>query len=252
VFFNGGLPGAGWDLGAKVEADGKDENGVVKFGGAWPAELSGGVLKGKNDKGESFELKRIVRHSPTEGAKPPSGAIVLFDGSNADAWSNGVVDARGFLTCGTTSKQKFNDFTLHLEFLLCFKPGATGQRRSNSGVYLQGHYEVQVLDSFGMKGVDNECGGIYQTSKPKLNMCFPPLQWQTYDIDFTAPKYDSSGKKTANGRVTVKHNGVLIQENVELPKMTMSGIPEAPGPGPIYLQDHKNPVYYRNIWLVEK
>lgn len=252
VFFNGGLPGAGWDLGAKVEADGKDENGVVKFGGAWPAELAGGVLKGKTDKGEAFELKRVVRTSPAEGAKPPAGAIVLFDGSNADAWNNGKIDERKLLSCGTTTKQKFKNFSMHIEFLLCFKPGGTGQGRSNSGVYLQDRYEVQVLDSFGLKGADNECGGLYHVAAPKVNMCYPPLQWQTYDIDFTAAKYDASGAKTKNAMITVKHNGVVIHENQEIPKQTGGGKPETPDAGPIQLQNHGNPVFYRNIWVVEK
>jgi hypothetical protein len=251
VFFNGGLPGAGWDGSAKVEEDGKEENGIVKFSGAWPAELSGGKLSGKSDKGGAFELKRIVRTSPTEGAKPPAGAIVLFDGSNADAWNNGKIDDRKLLQFGTTTKQKFKDFTLHVEFILCFKPGGTGQGRSNSGVYLQDRYEVQVLDSFGLKGADNECGGLYHIAAPKVNMCFPPLQWQTYDIDFKAAHFDEKGAKTKNAMVTVLHNGVVIQENQEIPKQTGGGKPEISDTGPIQLQNHGNPVFYRNIWIVE-
>lgn len=119
-------------------------------------------------------------------------------------------------------------------------------------MYVNGRYEVQVLDSFGLTGESNECGGIYKVSVPKVNMCFPPLTWQTYDIDFTAPKYDDSGKKTENARVTVKHNGFVIHDNLELPKETPGRHKESPEADEIYLQGHKNPVVYRNIWVVEK
>jgi hypothetical protein len=180
--------------------------------------------------------------------------MVLFDGKNADAWKDGKVDERGFLRCGTTSKDLFKHYTLHLEFMLPFKPFARGQGRANSGVYHQDRYEVQVLDSFGLKGENNECGGIYTISSPKVNMCLPPLQWQTYDIDFTAAKFDAQGQRTAWARITVRHNGVLIQDNVELPRTTTSsGIKTITDtPGPFQLQEHGNPVYYRNIWVLEK
>ena len=110
-----------------------------------------------------------------------------------------------------------------------------------------------MLDSFGLAGKHNECGGIYSIKDPDLNMCFPPLQWQTYDIDFTAAKYDKDGKKTANARITVRHNGVLIHDNVELPKRTTaSPLAEGPEPGFLHLQDHSNPLRFRNIWVVKK
>jgi hypothetical protein len=132
-------------------------------------------------------------------------------------------------------------------------PYARGQGRANSGCYLQGRYEVQILDSFGLEGKNNECGGIYTIKDPDVNMCFPPLAWQTYDIDYTAAKYDESGKKTAHARMTVKHNGVLIHENVELTKATTAApVKEGPEPGPIYIQDHGNPIRFRNIWVAEK
>jgi hypothetical protein len=132
-------------------------------------------------------------------------------------------------------------------------PQAQGQDRGNSGVYPQGRYEIQVLDSFGLKGENNECGGIYRTAAPKVNMCFPPLVWQTYDIDFTAPKYEGD-KKTANAKVTIRHNGVVIHENQEIEKETGGGNGgrEANTPGPLYFQDHGDQVFYRNVWIVEK
>jgi hypothetical protein len=109
-----------------------------------------------------------------------------------------------------------------------------------------------VLDSFGLKGEDNEAGGIYHTSKPKLNMCFPPLSWQTYDIDFEAARWDAEGKKTKNAVLTVKLNGVLVQDHVDVPQPTPGGAKETAEPGPIQLQGHGNPVFFRNIWVVEK
>ena len=247
VTFKGGLPGAGWDVSAKTEAEAKRDGDVVRFKDL--AELKGGVLTIG-----ATSLKRIERHSPTEGAKPPAGAIILLDGSNADAWKGGHLDERKLLAAGTTSKQAFQSFTLHLEFLLPFKPLGRGQGRANSGVYVQNRYEVQVLDSFGLKGLDNECGGVYQNSAPKVNMCFPPLQWQTYDIEFTAAKFDADGKKTANAILTVKHNGVVVQDKLSLKGATPGGgfKTEVPAPGPFQLQGHGNPVYYRNIWIVEQ
>lgn len=156
----------------------------------------------------------------------------------------------GTLMSGVTSKDKFNDYTLHLEFLLSWMPEARGQGRSNSGVYLHDCYEIQVLDSFGLEGRNNECGGFYSIREPDVNMCLPPLAWQTYDIDFTAPKYQE-GKKVANARIRVRHNGVVIHD-MELPRNNPGRQGEGPGPRPLHLQGHGNQVQYRNIWVVEK
>ncbi len=247
VVHPGGLPGAGWDKSPKSEAEGKLADEVVRFKEL--GELKGGVLTVNG-----AALQRLERHSPTEGAKAPAEAVILFDGSQADAWNGGHLDDRKLLAAGTTSKQAFQGFTLHLEFLLPFKPHGRGQGRANSGVYIQNRYELQVLDSFGLKGLDNECGGVYQNSAPSVNMCFPPLQWQTYDVDFTAAKFGPDGKKTANASLTVKHNGVVVQDNLALKGATPGGgfKGEVPTPGPFQLQGHGNPVYYRNIWVIEK
>ena len=257
VIFNGGLPGAGWDGSAKEEMEGAKSGTKVSFApkaGEARGTLEDGQLKLNRPGNEAATLSRVIRRSPTEGLAAPTGAKILFDGKNADAWKNGKVDERGFLRCGTTSVATFKDYTLHLEFLLPLKPSARGQGRANSGVYHQDRYEVQVLDSFGLKGENNECGGIYTISAPKVNMCFPPLQWQTYDVDFTAAKFDAQGQRTAWARITVRHNGILIQDNVELPRTTTSsGIKTITDtPGPFQLQEHGNPVYYRNIWVLEK
>jgi len=149
-------------------------------------------------------------------------------------------------TGSIVTKKKFTDFKLHAEFRLPFMPDKQGQARANSGVYLQGRYEVQVLDSYGLEGLDNECGGIYKVGKPLVNMCAPPTQWQTYDITFHAPK---AGKPA---RATVVHNGVTIQDEIELPGPTGGALdPNVKEPGGIYLQDHGNRMQFRNIWLVE-
>jgi len=203
----------------------------------------------------SLTLTRVERESPTLGAKAPEGAVVLFDGTEETAkkhWKNPKLDG-DLLSQGAMSIDEFEDFSLHLEFRLPWMPKARGQGRGNSGYYASGRYEVQMLDSFGLPGLDNECGGIYKVAEPKQNLCYPPLRWQTYDVDFTAAKFDAEGKKTTNARITVKHNGYTIHDNLELPGPTGGAQKKDEiGPGPIFLQDHGNPVRYRNIWVVKK
>jgi hypothetical protein len=197
------------------------------------------------------QLKKVMRKSPTLGAKPPKGAVVLFDGTTAEHFTGGKMTDDGLLMQGVTSKQTFGSHTIHIEFLLPYMPEARGQGRANSGFYAQGRYETQMLDSFGLEGKDNECGGIYKNASPRINMCFPPLSWQTYDVDFTAAQYQD-GKKVKNAMLTVRHNGVLIHENQEISNPTTGGpLQEADTPGPVFLQNHGNPVRYRNIWLRE-
>jgi hypothetical protein len=255
VGYPGGLPGAGWVGGdEKRLGEGACENGVVKFYVEDAvATLKDGAVTVVHDGRELGKLKKVVRKSPTLGAEPPEGAIVLFDGSSADAFQNGkLVDGEYLGATSCVSKQKFQDHSLHIEFCTPFMPDKSGQKRGNSGVYVQSRYEVQVLDSFGLEGKDNECGGIYKVSEPAVNMCFPPLSWQTYDIDFTAARYDDAGNKTKNARITVKHNGVVIHDDIELPQHTPGRQEEAPTPAGLFLQDHNDPVLFRNIWVVEK
>ncbi|MEN6424738.1 MAG: DUF1080 domain-containing protein [Phycisphaerales bacterium] len=166
-----------------------------------------------------------------------------------------IVDGAMEIKAGSgniVTKAKFKDFRLHIEFRTPFMPQARGQGRGNSGVYLQGRYEIQVLDSYGLEGLDNECGGIYKVGAPMVNMCLPPLQWQTYDITFQAPRFDASGSKIEDAAVTVVHNGVTIHDRRRLPGPTGGAMDDnVSEPGGIYLQDHGNPVQFRNIWLVE-
>jgi len=252
VALPGGLPGEGWDGLSRFPIDnGELKDGVCVFEtDQGRGEIKDGVLKVQAGEIKA-ELRKVFRKSPTEGAKPPEGAVVLFDGTSADAFEGGKVDG-GLLVAGATSKQKFGDCTVHVEFQLPFMPESREQARGNSGCYLQGRYEVQMLDSFGLTGEDNECGGIYSVKAPSTNMCYPPLAWQTYDIDYTAPKFEGD-KKTANAKITVRHNGEVIQKDTELPAATTGApVAEGPEPGPLFLQDHGDPVRYRNVWVVEK
>jgi len=255
VFYFGGLPGDGWSRGdMAIPTDSTVEDGVVTFtGDGGTAKIKDGKLVVLDPSGaELGVLDKVERKSPTLGAKPPAGAKVLFDGSNTDAWAGGKIVEENLLLAGTRSKDEFQDFTLHLEFRTPFVPKASGQARGNSGLYLQNRYECQILDSFGLEGENNECGGFYQIKEPAVNMCLPPLAWQTYDVDFTAARFEGEAK-VKNARVTIKHNGVTIFDDFELPNLTPGGSPkEFPGKGPFQLQAHGNPVTYRNIWVVEK
>jgi hypothetical protein len=199
----------------------------------------------------SGDLKKLHRESTTLGLRAPEGAMILFDGKNADYWNPPKFVDGNLMGVGTRTKEKFESYTLHLEFRTPFMPFARGQGRGNSGMYLGDQYECQILDSFGLEGADNECGGIYSNSKPSVNMCLPPLSWQTYDVDFTCAKFDLEGKVTAPARVTLKHNGVVIHDNLEL-KSTPGGGQNDQKPGSLFLQDHGDPVRFQNIWLVPK
>lgn len=253
----GGLPGDGWDGEHRTVLDGvsRDDGSVLIQGENGEGVLKDDLITISANGAEVGKLERVRRKSSTLKMAPPAGAIVLFDGTSTDEWNNAELDGKALAfkdgSSGASSKQKFGNHRLHIEFRTPFMPEARGQGRGNSGLYLQSRYEVQMLDSFGLKGEDHECGGIYSIAAPKVNMCFPPLVWQTYDVEFTAAKYDESGNVTKNPRITVRHNDVLIHDDVELPKSTTAA-PMSPGPedGPVFLQNHGNPVRYRNIWLV--
>jgi len=261
VFYAGGLPGDGWDGKGRVEVKGTTADGKTTFAGGagYAATITGGdAMTGQTDKGAKFELKKVMRVSATEGAKPPAGATVLFDGMSLDAFAAGAkMDERKLLMAhspgrGPITRATFGDFTLHAEFLIPFKPGAKEQDHGNSGVYIQERYEVQILDSFGQPLNAGVCASVYRQTPPAFIMSYPPLSWQTYDIDFEAPRWDAQGKKVKNAVITVRHNGVLVHDKREVTSKTGAGKPEGPTPGLILLQNHGNPVFFRNVWIVDK
>ncbi len=240
---------AGKEFGMQVVALGSGKYQVAIYDGGLPgtgakanqAKRQSADAQAITEMARSMKLQRVERESPTLGATPPTGATILFDGTQSSIdkhWDNGRLSEDGLLMQGTTSKDRFQSYTLHLEFRTPWMPEAHGQGRGNSGVYHQGRFETQVLDSFGLTGEMNEAGGIYSIKDPDWNLCYPPLRWQTYDVDFTAAKYES-GKKIADARMTVRLNGVLVQDDVALPKhTTASMLKEGPEPGPIDLQEH--------------
>jgi hypothetical protein len=195
-------------------------------------------------------------------SRPPKDAILLFDGKDTSKWEKrGSKDPitwkleDGAITAGggdIETVERFTDFDLHVEFNVPNKPDAHSQEKGNSGVYLQGLYEIQVLDSFNNETyADGMCGAIYGQKPPLINACKPPEQWQTYDIAYRAPRFDASGDRTEKARVTVYHNGMLIHDNDEIEGPTRaSGQYDPKQPNPVMLQDHGNPVKYRNIWIV--
>jgi hypothetical protein len=253
VAYTGGLPGSGWNRRDREQFSGELQNGMIWFPGKPYSYLVEGHSITVYDSTNSplGQLPKVSRVSQTLGLYPPRGAAVLFNGTNTDQFQNGRMTFDGLLKQGADIKKPYGDFSLHLEFRLPYMPDARGQARSNSGVYLQSRYEVQILDSFGLEGEKNECGGLYKQRAPDLNMCFPPLTWQTYDLDFTASRFDANGKKTRKARLTVWHNGVLIHNNVEIENKTGAGKKEGPNSLPTKLQNHNNPVRFRNIWVVE-
>lgn len=233
-----------------------------------------GVYKG--DEVTEFRLTKFTRLSPTLGRKAPKGAVVLFDGTSLDAWQHvekdgstndpvwKVVDSviesvpkkENKKGGDLVSKQKFKSCELHIEFKLPYEPENRGQGRANSGVFLQGTYEVQMLDSYGLIGDWSECGALYKVAPPKVNRCSPPEQWQTYDIIYRAAQYDADGKLVKYPVITVRQNGEFIHKQQELYEQTQYYrsnriLPPPQDPGPIILQDHGHAIQYRNIWVKE-
>ena len=206
--------------------------------------------------------------SQDKPGKPPSDAIVLFDGKDLSAWvgmdgePTKWIVKDGYMECVKGSGfirtlQNFGDCQLHIEWATPVPAQGQGQGRGNSGVFFGlDRYEVQVLDSFGNKTyADGSAGSVYGQYPPLVNVCLPPGQWQSYDIIYTAPRFSTEGKLISPVRMTIFHNGVLIQNNVELtgPTSWLERAPYQPHPEkqPIALQDHGNPVRFRNIWLRE-
>jgi hypothetical protein len=209
--------------------------------------------------GKVWPEPKVITPGKTDDA-PPSDAIVLFDGKDLSKWNggekwqinDGVATVRG---SGIETKQSFGDCQLHIEWASPERVSGSGQGRGNSGVYLMGHYEIQVLDSYKNDTYpDGSAGALYKQSPPMVNACRQPGEWQTYDIFFTAPRF-KDGKLAKPGYVTVMHNGVLIQNHTEIEGTTAWDRAPAYEPHaaklPLHLQDHGNPVRYRNIWIRE-
>jgi hypothetical protein len=231
-----------------------------------------GTMSGRHFKAEKgtvrFDLRHISRPPPTLGAKPPAGAIVLFDGKSMDAFANkkgkewlveggpapwrivdGVLEVVPGTGGGIITRQKFGDCQVHVEFRTLGAP-------SNSGIYLQTRYEVNINETYGkLDGTPN--GGFDNCTPkgaaPKVRASRPPLEWQTFDIDFRAPRFDAAGTKVAPARATVALNGVQLYDNQELnpPTGAAGRLGEAPT-GPLMLQEHGMPVQFRNIWVAER
>ncbi len=239
---------------------------IALRGGGWSGVIEQGHFK-ITKAGETLDLQRGTRTPPTLGAPPPAGAVVLFNGKNLDAWANKkgkewlvedgpapwkIVEG-GFLEVvpgtggGIISHQKFGDCHLHVEFRTLGAP-------TNSGIYLQTRYEVNINETYGrLEGTAN--GGLDNCTPkgtaPAVRASRPPLEWQTLDIDFTAARFDAAGKKTAKPRATVRLNGVKIYDQQELdpPTGAAGRLGEAPT-GPIMLQEHGMPAQFRNVWVV--
>ena len=203
---------------------------------------------------------------PGRAGRPPSDAVVLFDGADLSAWRGrgGAPQwdvADGALTVrpgagNLTTKQAFGDVQLHIEWRAPGKIVGESQGRGNSGVFLMGLYEVQVLDSWqNPTYVNGQAASVYKQHVPLVNASRAPGEWQTYDIIFTAPRFTDEGKLERPAAMTVLHNGVLVQNHVTLEGPTVfRGAPRYEAHAdrlPIMLQDHRNEVSYRNIWVRE-
>ena len=241
-----GLPGAGWG-GGRIKHTWVDRDRIASYLDGWT---------------------KVDRSSSLTFQTPPKNAVVLFDGEKRGHWKFGeVVD--GLLQAGARTKKTFGSFKLHVEFMTPLKPTLplSHPGRGNSGVFAVGAYEIQVIDTFGLdqspeawqvtpilKTPDTWCGSIYGIRPPTINVCLPPLAWQTLDIEFTAAQF-SGDNKTKDAVMTVHHNGALVQDRVKLPSGTGGG-PSGPraevASGRILIQKHGNAVQYRNIWIVPK
>lgn len=191
----------------------------------------------------------------------PADATVLFDGTCLSGWKKRGKDEAaawkiedGYMEVvpgagDIVSKELFTDFQLHVEFWLPLMADCKGQARSNSGVYMQGRYELQVLDSYTLDPNIDDCAAIYVLAPPCVNAARPPEEWQTYDILFHAPRFNEHGRKTKNARISVVWNGVWVHNDLEVPDPTGGEIDhEFSQPGPLMLQDHGNLVRFRNVW----
>ncbi|MEC9094731.1 MAG: DUF1080 domain-containing protein, partial [Planctomycetota bacterium] len=252
---DGGLPGAGWDRQGRTLLKGHGYGNASFESPELPVTFK--YLRPYKDVifvyRENYRIgtfRKVHRESPTMQLQPPENAMVLFNGRDKPRLKNARVNSNGTLGIGSETVDRVHNVRLHVEFKTPFDPMKNGQARGNSGVYIQRRYEVQILDSFGLDLEPNRCGGLYRQKSADINMALPPESWQTYDIYFYAAKFDDQGKRVKKARITVVHNGVKIHDNYELLNKTGAGQKESPEPGPIWFQDHGDPVQFRNLWMV--
>ncbi len=254
ILYQGGLPGHGWDAaGRPNRLTAKLQEGTLAFddGQGVQYRVAQGKIAVARDADKPLgELKRVFRTSPTLGLRPSAEAVALFDGGNVDQWREGaILTDEGLLEQGARSKDDYGDIYLHVEYLL---PYWDNDGRTNSGVYIQDRYEVQIHDSFGHPGGKQEDAALYTFRAPDVNVTLPPEHWQTFDILFRAPRFDAASKKTENARISVLHNGILVHDDVELPHGTGHGRrhPETER-AHLHLQRHRGPGLFRNVWLID-
>jgi hypothetical protein len=248
-----GAAGSGWD--GKTKYEGADVgpaalNATNGYKGAVSGTGENRVLKGTTQDGKSFTLNKVVRKSPTEGLVPKTEwkAKYWFRANNQGDLTNWtgspapVMKHDGYLYRGVTAKATHKTVFLHVEVKAAFCPTCRDQRRGNSGIYMKNMHELQVLDSFGLKGADNEAGGIYGVVAPSINAALPPQSWQTYDIYYTP-----TGDK--NATITLYLNGVLVHDKATVDVITQGGF----AGNNVYLQNHDgdSEVVYGNIWAID-
>lgn len=250
---SGGLPGNGGDGRVRELLKGQTSDATTQLESPQRRVEIVGVKATVRDANGNVAgtLRKVVRESRTLGALPPGNARQLFVDQLSDELQAAKLTPDGLLDVGAITTRPVGDFRLHVEFRVPLMPSASGQARGNSGVYIQQRYEVQILDSFGLASGDNDCAALYRQQAADQNLCFPPLSWQTYDIEFRAARWDESGRKIANARITVWHNGVPVHWLREIKAKTGAGQAETPEPRPILFQNHGDPVRFRNVWIVD-
>lgn len=233
---------------------------LLVFGLAWAVSSQSAVWGQEYLNGIKWQMPPVVKPGTTN-ADPPADAIVLFDGKDLSKWEGGdkwkVVDGVAVVGKGQiTTKEKFGDCQVHIEWSAPTPATGNGQGRGNSGLFLMGMYELQILDSFDNPTYfDGQAGAIYKQTPPAVNVTRPPGEWNAYDVIWTAPRFGDDGKLVSPAYITALHNGVLILNHFELKGDTPFNRPPKysahPPKGPISLQDHGNPMKFRNIWVRE-